>query len=68
MNEIVLGPLQKALVNAGLAKPPKPKKRRPQKDIKCFKCGQSMVRIEDTNTMACSNPKCSNYRIFSSNK
>lgn len=63
-----MGALQRALVRAGLAEPPKPKRKRPQKEIKCFKCGQPMIRIEETNTMACSNNKCSNYRIFSSNK
>lgn len=68
MKEVVLGPMQKALVESGLANPPKLKRKHPQKEIKCHKCGQSMIRIEDTNVIACSNQKCSNYRVFSSNK
>lgn len=65
MSEVVLGPMQKALVESGLANHPKQKHKRQQKEIKCFKCGSSMIRIENTNTIACSNEKCSNYRVFS---
>lgn len=65
---MALGTIQRALVDAGLANEPKPKRKRPQKEIKCFKCGSPMIRIEDTNTMACSNEKCRNYRVFSNNR
>ena len=53
--------LQKALVDAGLTEKPKERKRKPR-EYKCRKCGQPMIQIEGTNTMACSN--CKNYFIF----
>lgn len=53
--------LQKALVSAGLAEMPKERTRKPR-EYKCRKCGQPMIQIEGTNTMACSN--CKNYFIF----
>lgn len=57
----VLGTMGRALVNAGLAEEPKARKRR-NKEFTCKKCGQKMVKNENTNTMSCTN--CSNYYIF----
>lgn len=56
-----LGPMQKALVNAGLVEDVKARKPR-LKQFKCKMCGQPMIRIEDTNTMVCSS--CKNFYIF----
>lgn len=56
-----LGPLQQALVEAGLAEMPKPRKQQ-NKNFKCHRCGSPMEKISDTNTMACTN--CNNYFIF----
>lgn len=56
-----MGPLQKALVFAGLAEKPQERKRK-SKEFKCRKCGSPMIRIEGTNTMACSS--CKNFFIF----
>lgn len=53
--------LPRALVNAGLAKEPK-EKRKHYKQFKCHVCGSPMIQIEDTNTMACE--KCKQYFIF----
>lgn len=53
--------LQKSLVEAGLAEKPQERKRKP-KEFKCRKCGSPMIRIEGTNTMACSS--CKNFFIF----
>ena len=53
--------LQKALVKAGLAKESEERTRK-SREYKCRKCGQPMIQIEGTNTMACSN--CKNYFIF----
>lgn len=56
-----LGPLQVALIKAGLAEKPKPKRRR-YKQFKCRKCQNIMNRIEDSNIMFCSN--CGSYYLF----
>ena len=53
--------LQKALVSSGLAQAPKERKNK-MREYKCRKCGAPMVRIENTNTMACSS--CKNFFIF----
>lgn len=54
--------LQQALINSGLTtEMPKERVRKPR-EYKCRKCGQPMIQIEGTNTMACSN--CKNYFIF----
>lgn len=58
-----LGPMQRALVNAGLVEEPKQRKPR-LKQFNCKKCGKPMIRIEGTNTMACSGDKCNNFYIF----
>lgn len=55
--------LQKALVSSGLAQTPKERKNKPR-EYKCRKCGAPMIQVEYTNTMSCSNPKCSNFFIF----
>lgn len=56
-----LGAMQKALVESGLAKPPKERKHHP-KTFTCRKCGEAMSVCPGTNVMAC---KCGNYFIFS---
>ena len=53
--------LQCALVNAGLAEPPRQKKYRARK-FKCNKCGGDMIPQENTNVMTCT--ECGNYFIF----
>ncbi len=55
--------MQKALVEAGMAEAPKPRKRR-LKQFNCKKCGAPMIRVEGTNTMACSSKKCNNFYVF----
>ena len=56
-----LGPLQQALVEAGLAEMPKP--RKPQgKQFKCHRCKSVMTKVPDSNVMYCSN--CNNYFLF----
>lgn len=63
---MAMNALQKALVNAGLAKEPK-QKRRKGKDFKCNKCGTVMTHPEDTNVMWC--PHCdSSYFIFTNSR
>lgn len=57
--------LQKALVNSGLAKEPKPRKFR-SRTYKCSKCGAPMEIREGTNIMACT--ACSNYYLFTDSK
>lgn len=53
---------QKALVKSGLIEDaPKSRKRKPR-EYKCRKCGAPMVKIEGTNTMACTS--CNNFFIF----
>lgn len=56
--------LQKALVKAGLANPPKTyKARKSKKRFVCKKCGASMVISENTNVMYC--PECDkSYFLF----
>ena len=51
--------LQKALTIAGLAKEPKPRRKRKKatKEIKCRKC----YKPENTNVATC---ECGNYIIF----
>lgn len=59
-----LGPMQKALVNAGLAEAPKQRPHR-GKEFKCKRCKQPMIKVPDSNIMYCSNEKCNNYFLFS---
>lgn len=61
-----LNALQRALVNAGLAEEPKPKKRRKNKQFNCRRCGTVMTKVEDSNIMFCS--KCGQYFLFDRNK
>ena len=58
-----LNALQRELVRKGLASEPKQRKNK-GKEFKCRKCKSPMIKIEDTNIMACSNEKCRNYFIF----
>lgn len=55
--------LQKALTSVGLAKEPKPRRKRKKatKEIKCRKCGQVMYKPENTNVATC---ECGNYIVF----
>lgn len=56
--------LEKAILGAGLADKPVSRKRPRHKKFTCHVCGEPMIIIENTNTMACSNPECKQYFIF----
>ena len=56
--------MEKALINAGLANTPKPRKKPHHKKFTCHVCGSPMQIIENTNTMACTNDQCKQYFIF----
>jgi len=61
-----LNALQRALVNAGLAEEPKPKKKRKGKQFNCRRCGTVMTKVDDSNIMFC--PKCGQYFLFDRTK
>lgn len=54
--------LQLALINAGLVNTLPAERKMKQREYKCHKCGSPMIKIEGTNTMACSS--CKNFFIF----
>ena len=54
--------LQLALVKAGLAEEPKPKRKRKGKQFNCRRCNTVMTKVEDTNIMFCE--KCGQYYLF----
>ena len=56
-----LGPLQKALVQAGLAEKPKAQRKRFKK-FNCRKCENIMIKVPDSNIMYCNN--CGSYFLF----
>ena len=56
--------MERALIKIGLANTPKPRKKPRHKKFTCHSCGEPMIIIEGTNTMACSNEKCKQYFIF----
>ena len=58
---VALGPLQKALVEAGLAEMPKPQ-RRNMKKFNCHRCKHPMTRVPDSNIMYCE--QCGQYFLF----
>lgn len=61
---MVLNALQRELVKTGLAEVPEEKARKKGKQFACKKCGEQMVKPDDTNIMYC--PNCeSSYFIFS---
>lgn len=59
---MALNALQRALVNSGLAEPPKPKRKRKGKIFNCRRCGNVMTRIEDSNILLCK--ECGQYFLF----
>lgn len=59
--------LQKELVEKGFAEKPKSRKKRNHKKFTCYRCGQEMSVIDDSNIMVCTNEKCNNYYLFDSN-
>ena len=61
---MAMNALQKALVEAGLAEEPKPKRKRRGKLFNCRKCGTRMTKVEDSNIMFCE--KCGQYFLFDS--
>lgn len=60
---MALNALQRALVKAGLAEPPKEKRRNRGKRFNCRKCGTVMTKVPDSNIMYCE--KCGQYFLFS---
>ena len=57
--------LERAMIKSGIIKENKVKKKKHKsKTFDCKKCGQPMIRIENTNIMACSG--CKNFFIFDS--
>lgn len=54
--------LQRKLVEAGLAKAPRTRKRGRRKNMTCRRCGEVMERKDATNVVVC--PNCGNYVIF----
>lgn len=56
-----LNALQRALVDAGLAEAPKPRKRN-GKQFKCHRCKHIMTKVPDSNIMYCE--QCGNYFLF----
>ena len=56
--------MERALINVGLAKAPKPRKKPRHKKFTCHVCGEPMMIIEGTNTMVCTNDQCKQYFIF----
>lgn len=61
----MMNALQKALVGAGLAEEPKPRKVR-HKQFKCHKCGETMVHPDWGNFMYCPNCDSTSFFLFSS--
>ena len=57
--------LGQKIVEKGLAKKIPPTKQKKKKQFNCIKCGEPMIRIDDTNVMACSS--CKNWFIFDKN-
>ncbi len=56
-----LNALQRALVDAGLAEQPKPRKKN-IKQFKCHRCKHIMTKVPDSNIMYCEN--CGQYFLF----
>ena len=64
---MAMNSLQKALVEAGLAKEPKERKRK-GKEFKCNKCGEVMTNPDGINVMYCKNCNTPSYFIFTNGK
>lgn len=61
--------MQKALVSAGIAEAPKPKRKREGKQFKCKKCGKPMTNPDYVNAMWCEHcDKGVSYFIFQKRK
>lgn len=66
--------LQEALINAGFAEEPKPRRKRKPKTYKCKVCGSSMIIIDNSNVMVCSGDNlkegktCKNFFLFDNKK
>ena len=57
--------LEREMIKSGIIKEKKVKKKKHKsKAFNCKKCGKPMIRIENTNAMACS--ECKNFFIFDS--
>lgn len=54
--------LEVELLKTGLIDKRRPPKRPSKKKFKCVKCGAPMIRVNETNVMACSS--CKNWFIF----
>lgn len=64
---MAMNSLQKALVEAGLAKEPKERKRK-GKEFKCHKCGEVMTNPDGINVMYCEKCNSPSYFIFTNNQ
>lgn len=53
--------LQNALISAGLAETPKPKRHKHSRKYKCHNCGKQMYFPDNTNVMSC---ECGQFFIF----
>lgn len=62
--------MKQALIEAGLAEEPKPRRKRKPKTYKCKVCGSPMEIIDDSNIMICTGKNlkegktCKNFYLF----
>ena len=54
--------LEVEMYNQGLINNKLKQKKNRRKKFNCVKCGEPMIRVDNTNVMACS--ACKNYFIF----
>ena len=54
--------LYDAFKKAGMDLPPLETRKKKHKQFKCFKCGEPMIFVDNSNVMTCS--KCNQFYIF----